>query len=330
MKVRWPVEVAGTGASVPARVVTNEEFTRHLDTSDEWIRQRTGIRERRIAGPGESTLTLSVAASRQALADAGIGPEEIDLIVHATVTPEHPLPATACELQAALGCRWIPAFDIGAACSGFVYALVDAAQYLTSGLARSALVVGSEALTRITDMEDRSTAVLFGDGAGAAILRPSTDPQRGIITARLGADGGRARSVWVPAGGAAEPASIRTVSERLHYMKMEGRAIYKFAVTMMHALVRETVDEVGIRLDDLALVIPHQSNLRIIESAAERLGLPMDKVAINIDRYGNTSAASIAMAFHEARQTGRIKAGDLVLLVAFGAGLTWGSLLMRV
>ncbi len=330
MKAKWPVEIAGTGAHVPARVVTNEDFTKHLDTSDEWIVQRTGIRERRIASPGESTLTLSVGASRQALASAGLRPDQIDLIVHATVTPDHQLPATACELQAALGCGWIPAFDIVAACSGFVYALVDAAQYLASGMARNALVVGSETLTRITDMEDRGTAVLFGDGAGAAVLRSSPDPERGIIAAKLGADGGRANAVWVPGGGSAEPASIRTVNERLHYMKMKGREIYKFAVTMMHSLVQDTLDDVGITLDDVALVIPHQSNLRIIESAAQRLGLSMDKVAINIDRYGNTSAASIAMALHEACATRRAQPGDLVMLVGFGAGLTWGSALIRM
>lgn len=330
MKVEWAVEIAGTGIDVPKRAVTNHEFTKHLDTSDEWIVQRTGIRERRIAGPGESTLTLSAAASRQALAEAKLTPDQIDLIIHATATPDHPLPATACELQAELGCGWVPAFDIAAACSGFVYALVNAAQFIDSGMASNVLVLGSETLTAITDMEDRGTAVLFGDGAGAAILRASADPNRGIIAARLGADGGRAKAVWVPAGGAAEPASLRTVNERLHYMKMRGREIYKFAVTMMHSLVQETTEEAGIGIADLALVIPHQSNLRIIESAAARLGLPMEKVSINIDRYGNTSAASIPMALHEARETGRINSGDLIMLVAFGAGLTWGSVLMRI
>lgn len=330
MKPKWVVEIAGTGAHLPTRVVTNEDFVKHLDTSDEWIVQRTGIHERRIVGPGESTLTLSAGASRQALSEAGLRPDQIDLIVHATATPDHPLPATACELQAELGCGWIPAFDIQAACSGFVYALVNAAQFIDSGMAGTALVLGSETLTAITDMEDRGTAILFGDGAGAAILRPSADPNKGILAARLGADGGRAKAVWVPAGGAAEPASIKTVNERLHYMKMRGREIYKFAVNMMHSLVKETAEEVGVGLDELALVIPHQSNLRIIESAMGRLGMPMDKVAINIDRYGNTSAASIPLALHEARETGRIKSGDLVMLVAFGAGLTWGSALMRI
>jgi 3-oxoacyl-[acyl-carrier-protein] synthase-3 len=233
-------------------------------------------------------------------------------------------------LQAELGCGWIPAFDIGAACSGFVYALVSAAQFIDCGMATNVLVLGSETLTRITDMEDRGTAVLFGDGAGAAILQPSTDPNRGILAARLGADGGRAKAVWVPAGGSAEPASTRTVNERLHYMKMKGREIYKFAVTQMYSLVRDTAEEAEVDLDELALVIPHQSNLRIIESAADRLGLPMEKVSINIDRLGNTSAASIPLALHEARETGRIKSGDLVMLVGFGAGLTWGSALLRI
>lgn len=330
MKPKWAVEIAGTGVHVPEQVVTNEDFTNRLDTSDEWIVQRTGIRERRIAGPGESTLTFSAGASRQALADAGLRPDQIDLIVHASATPAHQLPSTACELQAELGCGWIPAFDIGAACSGFVYALVSAAQFIECGMATNALVLGSETLTAITDMEDRGTAVLFGDGAGAAILRPSTEPDRGILAAQLGADGGRAKAVWVPAGGSAEPASIRTVNERLHYMKMKGREIYKFAVTQMYTLVRDTAEEAGVGLDELALVIPHQSNLRIIESAAARLDFPMERVSINIDRFGNTSAASIAMALHEARVSKRIKSGDLVMLVGFGAGLTWGSALLRI
>ena len=329
MKVKWAVEIAGTGASVPAGVLTNQDFEKHLQTSDDWIIQRTGIRERRIVGEDESTLTLSAAASREALENAGLTPEEIDLIVIGTATPEHVLPSTACELQAELGCRWIPAFDISAACSGYVYAMIDAAQFIDSGMAKTALVLGAETLTRITDMEDRGTAILFGDAAGAVILRPSSDPDRGIIAAKIGADGGRAKAVWIPGGGSAKPASHSTVDERLHYMKMNGRAIYKFAVTMMHSLVEETVEEAGCKVEDLALVIPHQSNLRIIESAADRLGMTMDKVAINIDRFGNTSAASIALAFHEAISTGRVKSGDLVMLVAFGAGLTWGGIAYR-
>jgi 3-oxoacyl-[acyl-carrier-protein] synthase III len=330
MKVRWAVEIAGTGIAVPAQVVTNADFEKRLDTSNEWIVQRTGIHERRIAAPDEATLTFSTAASRMALQNANLTPTDIDLIVQATVTPDHTLPSTACELQAALGCRWIPAFDLSAACSGYIYALVDAAQYIASGMAKNVLLLGSETLTRITDMEDRGTAVLFGDGAGAAILRPSSDPERGIISAKIGADGARAQAVWIPGGGSLHPSSHQTVDERAHYMKMNGRAIYKFAVTMMHQLVAETLEEQGITIDDLAYLIPHQSNLRIIESATEKLGIPMDRVAVNIDRFGNTSAASIAMAVHEAFSTGRVKRGDLVMLVAFGAGLTWGCVLMRI
>ncbi len=330
MKTKWAVEIVGTGAYVPPNVVSNADFAARMDTSDEWIVQRTGIRERRIVDPGKGTLDLSVRASRQALEEAGLSPKEIDLIVVATATSEHILPSTACELQSALGCEWVPAFDIAAACSGYVYAMVSAAQFLDSGMASKALILGAETLTSITDMEDRGTAILFGDGAGAAILQPSPDPDKGILAARLGADGGRAKAVWIPAGGSAEPSSHKSVNERLHYMKMKGREIYKFAVNMMHSLVRETCDDAGVSLDDLAYVIPHQSNLRIIESAAKRLDIPMDKIAVNIDRYGNTSAASVALAFHEARETGRIKSGDLVMFVAFGAGLTWGSALLRI
>jgi 3-oxoacyl-[acyl-carrier-protein] synthase-3 len=330
MKVKWAVEIAGTGAYVPSRVVTNADFAERLDTSDEWIVQRTGIRERRIVAPGQGTLDLALNASRQALADGELQPNEIDLIILATATPEHPLPSTSCELQAALGCDWIPAFDIAAACSGYVYAMVNAAHFIDSGMARRALILGAETLTSITDMEDRGTAILFGDAAAAAILQPSDDPNKGILAARLGADGARAKAVWVPGGGAVEPASHRTVNERLHYMKMKGREIYKFAVNMMYSLVVETAEDAGVSLDELALVIPHQSNLRIIESAVGRLGIPMEKVSVNIDRFGNTSAASIGVAFHEARETGRIKSGDLVMFVAFGAGLTWGSALLRI
>lgn len=330
MKPRWAVEIAGAGAYAPERVVTNDDFARRLDTSDEWIVQRTGIRERRIVGQDEDTLTMSVAAARNALEDAGMTADDIDLIVQATVTPAHTLPSTACELQAALGCRWIPAFDLAAACSGYVYGLVNAAQFIESGMAKNVLMLATESLTRITDMEDRGTAVLFGDGSGGVILRASADPNKGILAAKLGADGARAKAIWIPGGGSAEPSSITTVNERLHYMKMDGRAIYKFAVSMMHSLCQETADEAGVSLDDIALVIPHQSNLRIIESAMKRLDFPMDRVSINIDRFGNTSGASIGLAFEEARRTGRIKEGDLVMMLAFGAGLTWGSVLMRI
>lgn len=330
MKVSLPVEIAGMGVSIPPRVVTNADFAHRLDTSDEWISQRTGIRERRWVSPGESTLSMAVEAGRQAIAEAGVSPTQIDLIIVATITPEHTLPSTACELQAELGCGWCPAYDLVAACSGYVYGLAQAAQNVAAGLARNALVVAVDTMSNIVDPEDRATAILFGDAAAATLLRPSTDAQRGIFALRLGADGERGKTIYIPAGGAAEPACPKTVNERLHYVRMAGREVYKFAVTQMQALVQQTLEDVGIAPERLKLLIPHQSNLRIIESAVERLGLPLDKVLINIDRYGNTSAASVPVALHEARQTGRYQPGDYVMLVAFGAGLTWGSALLRM
>jgi len=265
------------------------------------------------------------------LAKAGVKPDQIDMIICATITPEHILPATSCELQHALGCDpVVPAFDLQAACSGFVYGVITAAQYIITGMVHNALVVGVECLTRITDMEDRSTAVLFGDGAGAAIVRASHDPQRSLLAGRLGTDGSRAMLIWVPAGGSREPASARTVNERLHYMRMKGREVYKFAVTKMEEIIAGTVADAGLTVDDLALVVPHQSNLRIINSACRKLGVPDEKVVINIERYGNTSAASVPVALHEAWEGGRIKPGDHVMLVAIGGGLTWATALLRV
>ena len=329
MRVDWPVELAGTGSALPAAIVPNQYFVDRIDTSDEWIVQRTGIRERRVAGEGEGTLQMSAAAARVAMADAGVTPTDLDLVLTATVTPEHPLPSTACELQAELKCRQVPSFDLVAACSGFVYGLATASQYVTLGMAKTALVVGAETLTRITDMQDRATAVIFGDGAGAAVVRKATVPDRAILAVNLGADGEGSRAIWVPAGGAAEPTSQKTINERLHYMRMKGREVYKFAVSKMSEIIETTLADAGEKIENLSLVIPHQSNLRIIESACERLCLPIERVLVNIDRLGNTSAASIPIALHEARTTGRIKRGDLVMLVAFGAGLTWGSVLFR-
>ncbi len=330
MKLDWPVEIAGTGMIVPDKVLSNADLTNLVDTSDEWITQRTGIHERRLAAEGETTLTLATAASRAALADAGLTAEDVDLIICATITPEHPLPATACLLQAALGCRWVPSYDVAAACSGFVWAAIQGAMYVSNNMARNVLVVGAERLSSIVDMQDRATCILFGDAAGAAIIRRSADAQRGILASRWGADGYRGMLINVPAGGAKLPASQRTLDERLHYMRMEGREVYKFAVTQMYTIIHETCEDAGVKAEDLKLIIPHQSNLRIIESAARKAGVPMDKVAVNIDRYGNTSAASVPVALHESRASGRIESGDLVMLVAFGAGLTWGSILLRI
>jgi len=289
MRVDWPVELAGTGSALPAASVPNQYFVDRLDTTDEWIVQRTGIHERRVAGEGEGTLQMSAAAARGAMADAGVSPTDLDLILTATVTPEHPLPSTACELQAELKCRPIAAFDLSAACSGFVYGLATAAQYVTLGMASNALVIGAETLTRITDMQDRATAVIFGDGAGAAVVRKATVPGRSILAVNLGSDGEGSRAIWIPAGGSAEPASPKTINERLHFMRMKGREVYKFAVSKMSEIIETTLADAGEKIDNLALVIPHQSNLRIIESACERLSLPLDRVLVNIDRLGNTS-----------------------------------------
>lgn len=330
MKLDWAVEVAGTGLSVPERIATNADYAKRLDTTDEWIVQRTGIRERRIAAPEQSTVDFAEMSSREALGNANLAPEDVDLIICATITPDYQLPSTACLLQAKLGCRWIPAFDLSAACSGYVWSFTTAAQYIITGMARNVLVVGAETITRITDMEDRGTAILFGDGAGAVVIRSSTDPRRSILAARQGADGQRGMLINIPGGGAKNPSSERTLAERMHYMKMQGREVYKFAVTQMHTIIRETAEDAGVSVNDIALVVPHQSNLRIIESACRKAGVPKERVLINIDRYGNTSAASVGIAFHEIHRDGRIKPGDLVMLVAFGAGLTWGSVLLRM
>jgi 3-oxoacyl-[acyl-carrier-protein] synthase-3 len=330
MKCNWPMVIRGTGSAAPQKILTNDEIAQRVETSNEWIVQRTGIRERRIAAPDESTLDIALAASRQALERAGLSPQDLDMIQFATVTPNHTLPSTSCELQAALGCGQIPAFDLQAACSGFVYGLVNAAQHLQTGLAKTILVVGAETLSRITDTEDRGTCILFGDGAGAAVIQRSDNPEQGILSAELGADGSRAKLIWVPAGGSIEPTSQRTINERLHYMKMEGREVYKFAVAKIQELVTRSLEEAGVGIADLRLFIPHQSNIRIIESAMEKLNLSRDQVIINIERYGNTSSASVPLALHEAWAAGRIDRGDLVLMIGIGAGLTWGSALLRL
>lgn len=322
--------IRGMGSALPSRVVTNADFEKTLDTSDEWIRTRSGIRERRLAGEGENTLTLATQAARGAIDNAGMSPADIDMIIVATCTPAYQIPATACFLQHALGCRHVPAFDMAAACSGFVYALVTGTSLMQTGGYKNVLVVGAETMSAFTDFEDRTVCVLLGDAAGAAVIGPADNETSGMYDQSLGADGAGAKLIWVPAGGSAEPASVKTVNERLHYMKMKGRDVYKFAVTKMQETLVAAVERAGIKLDDIKLVVPHQSNLRIIESAAEKLGLRSEQVAVNIDRYGNTSAASIPLALEEAWRAGRIGRGDWVLLAGFGGGLTWGTALLRL
>jgi 3-oxoacyl-[acyl-carrier-protein] synthase-3 len=325
-----PVRFRGTGHYVPDAVLNNQHFTDYLDTSDEWIMTRTGIRERRRAAPEEWTSTMAEKAARNALEDAGLQPSDLDLIICATATSDCPLPSTAAFIQAALGAEEIPAFDVNAACAGFLYGAVTAASFISSGMYERVLVVGAEILTRAADPQDRTTIVLFGDAAGAAILERSSSTEQGILYFDMGCDGTRAEHIWVPAGGSRLPTSETTVAERLHYIRMKGREVYKFAVNKLQQLIDNALETTNLTPDDLKLVIPHQSNLRIIESARVRMGLPKDKIAVNIDRYGNTSAASVILSLDEARRDGTLQAGDIVLLVAIGAGLTWSTMIIRL
>ncbi len=325
------VRIAGTGSYLPEKILTNDWFTKHLDTTEQWILDRTGIRQRHVASEGESTGTLSVAAAKRALDDAGMTADDMDMIIVATITPEAPFPSTACFVQQSLCSKPVPAFDLAAACSGFIYAFLNASFILQGGAYKNILVIGAETLSRVTDYEDRTTCILFGDGAGAAVLTAADFADgTGVIHYCMEAEGTGNTMLFVPAGGSRLPASPMTVAERLHYIKMNGREVYKLAVKRNHELVDSTLGETGIKAEDIALVIPHQSNLRIIESARQRLGLPEGRMFTNIERCGNTSAASIPIGLDECRRNGRIKSGDLVLLIAFGAGLTWASALIRM
>jgi 3-oxoacyl-[acyl-carrier-protein] synthase-3 len=322
-------EVASVGVAVPPGVLTNADLSRILDTSDEWIVERTGIRERHIARPEQTVAQLSHEASLDALAAAAVGVDAIDTIVLATASPDRLLPSTACDLQALLGAENAAAFDIGAACPGYVYALTVAEGLIASGQSEIVLVVGAEKLSTITDFQDRSTAILFGDGAGASVVRRSTSPGRGILSSFIKSDGRLAPLLYRPGGGAADPISEKVVCERSHYMKMAGREVFKAAVLAMADACDEALRRAGVTADQIDLLVPHQANLRIIEATAKHAGVPMSKVMVNVDRYGNTSSASIPLALAQAVSEGRIGPGAVVLLVAFGAGFTWGSAVIR-
>ncbi|MEX1386297.1 beta-ketoacyl-ACP synthase III [Hydrogenibacillus schlegelii] len=319
--------ILGTGSYVPEKVLTNLDLEKMVDTSDEWIRVRTGIRERRIAAPEQATSDLAYPAALRALEAAGVAPEELDLIIVATITPDTAFPSTANLLQDRLGARRAAAFDLAAACSGFIYAVATAAQFIESGAYRFVLVVGAETLSRIVDWEDRSTAVLFGDGAGAVVMGPVVSG--GLQAFTLGSDGSGGCLLELPAGGSRRPASHETVDQRLHFLKMNGREVFKFAVRIMDEASEAVLVKAGLRKEALDFLVPHQANLRIIESARERLGLPPEKVIVNLDRYGNMSTASIPVALDEAVRSGRIRPGDKVLMVGFGAGLTWGAAIVE-
>ncbi|WP_138496574.1 beta-ketoacyl-ACP synthase III [Paenibacillus pinistramenti] len=319
-----PVGIIGTGMYVPEKVLTNADLEKMVETNDEWIVSRTGIRERHIAAPEQATSDLAYEAAVRALDKAGLKAEELDLIIVATITPDMAFPSTACILQEKLGAKKAAAFDLSAACSGFVYSLATAVNFIGSGMYGNALVIGADTLSRITDYTDRNTCVLFGDGAGAVVLGPVSEG-RGFKSFDLGAEGTGGPLLNLEAGGSRLPASEETVKNGKHYIYMNGREVFKFAVRVMGTATDEVLRKAGFTKEDIDLFVPHQANIRIIQSAMQRLELPEEKCVINVDKYANTSAASIPLALVEAAEEGRIKEGDKVLLVGFGGGLTWGA-----
>ncbi|HEY43261.1 MAG TPA: ketoacyl-ACP synthase III [Anaerolineae bacterium] len=320
--------VVGWGKYVPQRVLKNGELSELVDTSDEWIRTRTGIRERHLAEDGETTASMAFQAARQALEVAQLSPAQVDLIIVATATPDHLFPSTACLVQDMIGATRAAAFDLSAGCTGFIYGLSVAANMLSSGAYQTALVIGAETLSSITDWTDRSTCVLFGDGAGAVVIQMGEN-KGGVLAATLGSDGSGGDILWLPAGGSRMPTSQQTIDQRLHFIHMKGREVFRFAVKVIHEATCEVLQKAGYALSDLTLLIPHQANQRIIEAAARSLNLPLEMVYSNVEWYGNTSAASIPIALSEAVEKGRIQTGDLVVCVGFGAGLTWGAVAIR-
>lgn len=319
--------ITGTGSYAPQRVVTNADLEKMVATSDEWIAERTGIRERRIAGSGEACSDLALKAAQRALDSAKIGAADLDMIVLATCTGDYPLPATACLIQHQLGANRAGACDLSAACCGFVYALSVADAYVRTGM-RHVLVIGSEVMSAITDWNDRNTCVLFGDGAGAVVVSAS-EGERGILSTQLKSDGALWELIAVPGGGSRTPPSEKVITEKLNCIKMKGNETFKVAVRTLEDAAREILAAAHLTVADVDLYVPHQANVRILRAVTDRLGLPIERVMLNLDRYGNTSAASIPIALDEAVQQGRIKDGSLVMLGAFGAGLTWASALIR-
>jgi 3-oxoacyl-[acyl-carrier-protein] synthase III len=321
-------KIVGTGAYAPQRVLSNAELEQMVDTNDEWIVQRTGIRERRLVAPDEATSDLALKAARQALDRARLTPADIDFIVVGTTTPDHFFPTTANLVQSQLGCAKVGSVDVLAACSGSVYSLLIASQFIQTGKYKRVLAIGAEALSRIVDYTDRGTCILLADAAGAAVLEASEDGA-GVIDGDLYSDGKYGELLYMPGGGSRTPATRETVDARLHYAKMKGNEVFKVAVRMFAECTARLLERHGFKAADVDLFIPHQANLRIIEAAAKRVDLPMERVFVNVDRYGNTGAASVYVAMEEAASAGRLRAGDLVLLAAFGGGFTWGAVLVR-
>lgn len=321
--------IAGTGSYVPPRILTNRDLERMVETSDEWITSRTGIKERRIADSTMAASDLALEAARRALDAARMTADQLDLIIVGTVTPDRLFPSCSCTLQSKLQARNAAAFDLSAACSGFIYSLNVARSMIAAGTATNVLVVGVEVLSRITDYTDRSTCVLFGDAAGAVVLTPSDDPRRGLLAVAVGADGDMGELLYMPAGGSRLPATHETVERHLHTLHMAGNEVFKIAVRGMETIARQAMSKAGVDISEVDLLIPHQANLRIIDATARRLEVPMEKVLVNIHRYGNTSSASIPVGLDEAARGGRITPGRAVVMVAFGGGITWGAAVVR-
>jgi 3-oxoacyl-[acyl-carrier-protein] synthase III len=322
-------KISGLGMYVPERTVTNKDLEELVETSDEWIMERTGIRERHFVSEGQANSDLAVKAAERALAQSNVRAEDLDLIIVATVTPDMLFPCTACLIQDRLGARKAWAFDLSGACSGFLYALMTGTQFIETGRHKKVLVIGSDVMSSIIDFKDRATCVLFGDGAGAVVLEPTDEENIGVIDSILRADGSGAEFLYMPAGGSRRPASAETVQQRMHFVHQEGKNVFKFAVKLMADVTLEVLRRHGYQPDDVKLYVPHQANLRIINAAKDRLKLRDEQVAINIERYANTTAATIPTCLAEAQECGRLKKGDLVVLASFGAGFTWGSVLLR-
>jgi len=319
--------ISGLGAYLPEKVLTNFDLEKMVETTDEWIRTRTGIHERHIAAPSQCASDLGQFAAQQAIKNAGLTPQDIELVLCATITPDMFFPSTACGIQNKIGAN-CGAFDLAAACSGFIYALATADAYVKSGLHKHVLVVGSEVISKFIDWKDRSTCVLFGDGAGAAVVSRANDGH-GVLHTYLGSDGAQSECLKIPAGGSMIPPSAESVRDGLHYLKMQGSEVFKVAVRTMDLAVHEVLNRQGLQVSDIACLIPHQANMRILKAVGERIGLPQEKIFVNVHRYGNMSSASKVVALHEAVAEGKVKQGDYVVLVAFGGGLTWGSALIR-
>ena len=320
--------IIGVGMYAPEKVLTNAELARMLNTTEEWIEAMSGIKERHIAAPSQATSDLGTIAAQRALARAGVSPDEVDLIIVSTSTPDMQFPSTACIIQERLGIKNVPAFDLTAVCSGFVYALTVGAQFIANEFYRTVLVIGTEAVSRVINWSDKDTCMLIGDGAGAVVLR-QVPSGYGILSAKLGADGSGASFMMVPAGGSRKPATAEVIEQKMNKIQMNGSEVFKFAMKKLPEVTEQALELANLHTEDLKLIIPHQANRRIIEAAARRMDLPLEKFLLNVEHYGNTSSATIPIALHEALETGRIESGDLIALTGFGGGLTWGSLIMR-